>query len=146
MIRTLEWQDQVDRVLVAQHIYKTDQSLNQVLPVALRTQGFQPLRLVQQLFLLLRQLHGRYIEHGELSPHTIHMTADLTAIRVQDILRAQHIRSTQDPPMDQSEEATIESRAIDVYAAGCLAYYILSQGRSPFADGNKRGWRVHAHA
>ena len=81
-----------------------------------------PLPLIQQLFAAVSALHASSIEHGAISPFTV-----LLASTPNPHLRLGDVR------WRRVTAGAREQERDDVFACACVAYFLLSSGRSPFS-------------
>ena len=118
--RYLQVVEEEDNIIIAVELYPSDLPLHEALPRALviNSAHFQPVALIHQLFQALSVLHAADVVHGDISPYTITVDLAYSHLRLGDV----------------THKTTKMTSADDVYAAGTLTYWLLSQGRSPFSD------------
>ena len=139
LLRYLDREQDADRLCIAVELYPDDIALHEALPAILQppphqqTNGsvLQPVSVVQQLLAAVTALHSRSIAHGAISPKNLYVDPSLRRVRLGDVRRR-----TQPASADADaagEQGSDEELSADVYAIGCVSYYLFSGGRTPFA-------------
>eukprot|EP00656_Telonema_subtile_P038336 TRINITY_DN4308_c0_g1_i4.p1 TRINITY_DN4308_c0_g1~~TRINITY_DN4308_c0_g1_i4.p1 ORF type:complete len:313 (+),score=56.65 TRINITY_DN4308_c0_g1_i4:1054-1992(+) len=108
-------------------------------------------RIVQQLISAVSHLHSCSLVHTRLSPQSVrlHSNQQLQVCSLHAALRTDqhHVLPSYDtapwacPPETLSGTPTPAHKSLDVFAVGCLVYYILTHGAHPFGKRSVRAQR-----
>ena len=125
-VRYLDVGEDEAKVAIALELYPDAIPLHEALPHLLRVSptrpasALQPVSLLQQLLTAVSCLHTQGVAHGDLTVRGISVDPTFHHIHLADVVRS---------------PATRESTpSADVYDIGCIGYWLLSPGRSPFRD------------
>ncbi|XP_045076998.1 serine/threonine-protein kinase/endoribonuclease IRE1-like [Coregonus clupeaformis] len=122
--------------------------------------GLKPVTLLEQTMIGLKHLHSHNIVHRDVKPHNILLKKDSDSfmVKISDFgMSKQLADDRQSYSMRSGALGTIgwnapevldESRkgnptsAVDIFSAGCVFYYVLTGGKHPFGEPNRRAGNI----
>ena len=123
--------DEADAQLaIALEMHPDALPLHEALPHLLRlspthpthpTTAMQPIiSLLHQLLTAVSSLHLQGVSHGDLSLRSVFVDPTFQHLNVADVVRSRGLRS--------------DGLSADLYDVGCIGYWLLSSGRTPFRN------------
>ncbi|KAK6312196.1 hypothetical protein J4Q44_G00178600 [Coregonus suidteri] len=122
--------------------------------------GLKPVELLEQTMIGLKHLHSHNIVHRDVKPHNILLKKDSVSFTVKisdfgmskqlaDDRQSYSMRSGALGTMGwNAPEVLDESRkgnptsAVDIFSASCVFYYVLTGGKHPFWEPNRRAGNI----
>lgn len=101
--------------------------------------------IIRQITQLLKDIHSKGNAHGSLTPYSI--TLDSTKRKVISIQQDYQLAKLDDAtkewrPTQENDEAL---EAVDIFALGCIFYYVFTGGQHPFGSPELRTSLISKH-